>query len=265
MEGSLFMSIKISVVIPVKNEEGRISQCLDALKGWVDEIIIVDDHSDDRTVAIAREQYGAKVIAQALDNDWSKQRNAGAAVSSNDWILQLDVDEIVPPQTARMIQDILSQEGPAKAYTLIRVNALFGKLLYHCGSGEYLRLYDRRSATWQGAVHEQLHIQGDVAKIEAFVEHYPVDSIEHFLAKDLSRAKLTARQFLNKTESLDLKKIRHGLTFKALKLFWKSYVRKKGYKDGIQGLCWCVLLVITSQIFWLTIVQKAHDDGKLKT
>ena len=257
------MSIKISVVIPVKNEEARIRRCLDALKGWVDEIIIVDDHSDDRTVAIARQQYGAKVITQALDNDWSKQRNTGAAASSNDWILQLDADEVVPPQTARMIQDILSQGGQAKAYTLTRINVLFDKPLTHCGSGEDVRLYDRRQAVWEGPVHEQLRVRGDVAKIAAFIEHYPVASIEYFLAKNLSYAKVTASQFLNKTEGLDLKKARHGLTWKALKLFWKSYVRKKGYKDGIQGLCWCILLVITAQIRWLTILQKAHDEGKL--
>ncbi len=258
------MSVKISVVIPVKNEEARIGRCLNALKGWVDEIIIVDDHSDDRTVAIAREQYGAKVITQALDKDWSKQRNTGAAISSNDWILQLDADEVVPLSTAHMIKDILSKEGHAKAYTLIRVNVLFGKVLTHCGSGEYLRLYDRRSATWEGTVHEQLRVQGDVAKIAASIEHYPVDSMGHFLGKNLSYAEVTAIQFLNKNESLDVKDIRNRLTFKALKLFWKSYVRKKGYKDGLQGLVWCVLMVITSQMYWLMILQKAYDDGRLE-
>lgn len=241
------MSNKISVVIPVKNEEARISRCLNALKGWVDEIIIVDDHSDDRTVTIAREQYGAKVITQSLEKNWSRQRNIGASVSCNDWILQLDADEVVPTQTARMIQDILSNGGQAKAYMLIRVNVLFDKPLLHCGSGEYLRLYDRRSATWEGPVHEQLRVQGDVAKLVAFIEHYPVDSMEHFFCKNLSYAKVTASQFLNKTESFDFKEIRQRLIFKALKLFWKSYVRKKGYKDGLQGLVWCVLMVITSQ------------------
>jgi (heptosyl)LPS beta-1,4-glucosyltransferase len=256
--------LKISVVIPVKNEEGRIVRCLESLKGWVDEIVMVDDHSVDRTAAIAREQYGVRVVTHTLDNDWSSQRNIGAACCRNDWVLQLDADEVVPLETARMIGQVLSSAEGASAYMLTRVNFLFGKPLLHCGRGEYLRLYDRRSAVWEGAVHEQLRVQGNVSKIAAFIEHYPVDSIEHFLGKNLCYAQVTAGQFLNKTEILDIKEVRHRLTFKALKLFWKSYFRRKGYKDGLQGLAWCILLAITAQMFWLMVLQKAYEGGKLK-
>ncbi len=258
------MAVKISIVIPVKNEELRIRRCLDSLKGWVDEIIILDDNSDDRTAVIACEEYGAVVIKQSLEKDWSKQRNRGALASRNDWILQLDADEVVPRQTARIIENVLNKDVKEKAFSLTRVNVLANKPLLHCGAGEYVRLYDRRSAAWEGEVHEQLRVQGCVAKIDGCIEHYPVDSMEYFLGKNLFYARISAGQFVSKVASLEAREIRSRLTVKVLKLFWKSYVRKKGYRDGMQGLIWCVLNIMTSQMYWLMVWEKASNSGKLK-
>jgi len=258
------MSIKISVVIPVKNEEVRIRRCLDSLKAWADEIVIVDDFSDDQTVAIARQEYGATIVSQALGKDWARQRNFGAKVSRNDWVLQLDADEVVPRETSLAIENVFSKSIDVQAYELTRVNVLFDTQLLHCGLGAYVRLYDRRCAVWQGEVHEQLMVQGKTDKIDAFIEHYPVDSLDYFLGKNLSYAKISANEYLKKIEAVDVKEMKQRLGLKALKLFWKSYVRKKGYKDGMPGFIWCILLVMTSQMFALMVCQQAYDSGKIK-
>ena len=76
------VSMGISVVIITKNEERRIRRCLDSLKGWVDEIIIVDDESSDATAAIARGEYSAKVIIHSLQDAFDRQRNLGMEASS---------------------------------------------------------------------------------------------------------------------------------------------------------------------------------------
>jgi (heptosyl)LPS beta-1,4-glucosyltransferase len=256
------MENKISVVIPVKNEEFRIRRCLDSLKGWADEIVIIDDHSDDRTATIARDEYAAKVIVRSLGQDWAGQRNAGADVCRNDWVLQLDADEVVPSKTAANIKEILAQDLQAAAYTFTRINVLFGKFLFHCGAGEYTPLYDRRFASWEGPVHERLQFRGEPCKVNAFIEHYPADSVSYFLTKNICYADMAAQEFMGKAGGVDPKEIGRLLTFKALRYLWKSYVLKKGYKDGLEGLIWCILTAINSQIYWIMVYQKGHESGK---
>ena len=71
---------KLSVVVITKNEEDKITKCLESVK-WADEIIIVDDLSKDRTVEICQ-NFGAKIISHKLEEDFSQQRNIGFNVAS---------------------------------------------------------------------------------------------------------------------------------------------------------------------------------------
>src|SRR5882724_8152033 len=83
----------ISVIILTKNEEDNISACLDSI-AWCDEKIVIDDHSADKTVEIAKKK-GATVYARILGTDFSDQRNYGLEKALGDWILFIDADERV--------------------------------------------------------------------------------------------------------------------------------------------------------------------------
>ena len=88
---------KISAVIITKNEERNIARCLDSLDMVVDEILVIDSFSEDRTVEIARE-YGAKVI----ESKWlgyGETKNLGNRLAQNDYILSIDADEALSPQS----------------------------------------------------------------------------------------------------------------------------------------------------------------------
>lgn len=82
----------ISACMIVKNEENFLEQCLISIKDYVDEIIIVDTGSDDRTVDIA-ESFGARVYHHQWENHFSKHRNQSFGYAENDWILYIDADE----------------------------------------------------------------------------------------------------------------------------------------------------------------------------
>jgi len=84
-------SSKISAVIITKNEEENIVACIKSLKDVVDEVIVVDAHSKDKTCALA-EASGAKVLTRNWTN-FGDQRNYGADQASNEWILSIDADE----------------------------------------------------------------------------------------------------------------------------------------------------------------------------
>ena len=82
----------ISLCMIVKDEEEFLPGCLESVKEAVDEIIIVDTGSTDRTVEIAK-SYGAKVYFHPWENDFSKARNYSISYATGDWIMYLDADE----------------------------------------------------------------------------------------------------------------------------------------------------------------------------
>jgi glycosyltransferase involved in cell wall biosynthesis len=97
----------------VKNEEAHLAHCLDSVRGLVDEIIVVDTGSTDRTLAIAG-AYQAKLFHFTWQDDFAAARNASLEPATGDWILQLDADEVLEPRSRAQLQSLLgttSAEG----------------------------------------------------------------------------------------------------------------------------------------------------------
>lgn len=82
----------VSVCLIVKNEEAFLGKCLQSVRAFASQIIVVDTGSTDRTVAIAREQ-GAEVYFHPWNDDFSAARNAGLIHATGDWLLVMDADE----------------------------------------------------------------------------------------------------------------------------------------------------------------------------
>jgi Glycosyltransferases involved in cell wall biogenesis len=96
----------ISAVILTKNSEKKIEKCLASLKGWADEILLVDGGSTDKTAEIAA-QYGAKVYLHPFSGSFAGERNFGNDKASSEWVLQLDSDEIVTDSLKSKCDEIL--------------------------------------------------------------------------------------------------------------------------------------------------------------
>lgn len=258
------MHTKISAVIIVKNEEDKILSCLKSLK-WADEIVIVDDYSSDRTTEICKEQ-GAKVILNQSKGDFDRQRNLGIKEAGGDWILQMDADEIVPHDTAVMIREATEKAKHEVAFKIYRKNFFLGHPLRYAGSHEYVvKLFKKDRASYIGSsVHETLKIEGKIGSIEADIYHYPFNSIRQVIERWNFYTDVEADVFIKNKEIISWNEIKYRLTWKSLKLFWKLYIRKKGYKDGMHGLAWCVLNVIGPQMKWLKIWEKKYKETTLK-
>ncbi len=162
----------ISLCMIVKNEEAFLAQCLESVKGCVDEMIIVDTGSTDRTVAIA-ESYGARVYHHPWENDYSKHRNQSLSYATGDWILILDADEE------------LFAEDRHKVRHAVRKNTTD---YYNChfhdinsdgsikGLFNLVRLFrNNRGMSFSQKVHEQLQIKGKGAFSAVRIKHYGYD------------------------------------------------------------------------------------------
>lgn len=111
-------AVKISLCMIVKDEENMLPRCLKSVQDLVDEIIVVDTGSTDRTVEIAQ-QFGAAVYHHPWTDDFADARNASLQHAQGDWILALDADETLMPNCISALQSAL--ENPhCLAITLLR-------------------------------------------------------------------------------------------------------------------------------------------------
>lgn len=241
----------ISAVIITKNEEDKIKRCLDSIN-WVDEVIVVDDQSSDKTLDICRE-YNTKIIINKSNGNFRDQRNLGSDNAKNDWVLQLDADEIIPYDLKEKIIEALNKQDNFVAFSFKRKNFFLGHFIRY--SGEYndtIKLFKKNKARYVGrTIHEILEVNGPIAKLNADIEHYPFKSITQFIERQNFYSSLEAREILQEKGMLREKEIRYNLTIKPLKLFFKLYFKKQGFKDGMYGLVWCLMQVTRRIFIWV--------------
>jgi len=103
--------VSISVALATYNEEDNLDRCLSSVTGWAMEIVIVDGGSTDRTLEIAR-KYKAKVIKTNNPPIFHINKQKALDACTSGWILQLDADEMVTPDLAMEIQDIIEMSDP---------------------------------------------------------------------------------------------------------------------------------------------------------
>ena len=156
----------LSLCMIVKNEEKFLGQCLESVKDIVDEMIIVDTGSEDRTVEIA-ESYGAKVYHHPWQGSFSEARNHALQYATCDWILQMDADEQLEVQDIPIIKEVVKGT---------QYNAIYVALLNDSPEGwtkhYFQRIYRRGKAHYEGIVHNQLIYEGADLRTEIRVYHW---------------------------------------------------------------------------------------------
>ncbi|MEW6065213.1 glycosyl transferase [Desulforamulus profundi] len=100
----------ISLCMIAKNEEQHIARCINSAKPFVDQIVVVDTGSTDFTVEIA-EQLGAEVYHHVWQDDFAMARNQSLEYATGDWILFLDCDEALQPETAPLLRKVIENEN----------------------------------------------------------------------------------------------------------------------------------------------------------
>ena len=113
-------SLSISLCMIVKNEEEYLPQCLESVKSMVDEMVIVDTGSTDRTVEIA-ESFGAKILHHPWNNDFAEARNVSLRHAACAWILVLDADEMIEERDLAGLRNVCGS-GKFKAYSIVTRN-----------------------------------------------------------------------------------------------------------------------------------------------
>lgn len=227
------MNLRISAAIITFNEERNIARCLESLRGVVDEIVVVDSFSKDKTEAICREA-GVRFMTNKFDGH-IQQKNFAIDQTTHDWVLSLDADEALDESLKTSILAI--KENPKfNGYSMNRLTNYCGHWVRHCGwyPDTKVRLVHKAHARWTGVnPHDRLdmlhgenhgHLHGDILHYSYYTKDDHLKQIEYF--GDISAKELFQRGVKISSVKLWLKVIAQ---------FIKSYFLKLGFLDGSAG------------------------------
>jgi glycosyltransferase involved in cell wall biosynthesis len=223
--------MKISAFIIALNEADRITATIKSLH-FCDEIIVVDSGSTDGTQALC-EALGASVV----HNDWQgygAQKRFGEAQCANDWVLNLDADEVITPA---LEAEILSLKYEITGYEFGFQDSYPGETTVAPFTyvKRFIRLYDRRKARFSTSpVHDTVDVfEGKIAKMKNPALHYSFRSYHHAIEK-MNGYTTAQAQTLKKRPGV----IRLLTEFPLA--FIKIYILRRTLFRGVQGFNYAV-------------------------
>lgn len=227
------ISSSISVVIFTKNEENNISQCIKSVRGFADEIIVIDMQSKDDTVKIAK-SLGA-VIYPVEDINWVEPvRNFGINKAKNEWVLVLDADERVPLTLAKKLVGIVKEDK----YDAVKIPykvIFFKKWIRHTQwwPDYHVRFFRKGHVKWVIKIHPDIKVSGRelVLKAEArnAIIHENARNIKAWLEKIDHHTDFEDYFFNLKSIGVD------EILGRFRREFYWRYFESQGYLDGMHG------------------------------
>jgi glycosyltransferase involved in cell wall biosynthesis len=245
----------LSAVLITRNAAAVLEPCLDSL-AFADEVLIVDSSSTDNTVELAKRK-GARVVHK----EWlgfGRQKQFAVEQASHDWVLCLDADERVSPELAQSIESALAAPV-SPVYRMARRNRFLGRWLSH-GEGYpdwSPRLFNRLKARWSDdLVHEKVLFAVTPGTLEGDLMHDSSDDLSTYLERQNRYTTLAARQAFEEGRSASLAR----LFLSPVVRFFKFYVMRLGFLDGVPGLLHISIGCINSYIKYMKLIELRQSE-----
>lgn len=226
--------ILISVSIITENEEGNLLNCLKSV-AFAEQIVVVDSGSTDDTVRIARD-FCCDVFQEPWRGGFGAQKQFAIDQCRYPWVLVLDADERIPPETAAAIRLILANPaGAASGYSFPRKNFFQGRWIKHAGwwPDRVTRLFRKDLGRMTTAtVHEAIEINGPIEALDVPIEHFTESRLSNILLKIDQYSTLGAEEAFKDSKTASIL----SAIFRAKLTFLQNYLLRLGFLDGSQGL-----------------------------
>jgi len=251
---------EITLAVITRNSESTLDACLASAGGLAGDIVVVDDHSTDRTIEIAR-GHGARVLTRSLET-CGKQKDFAIRQARSVWVLLLDSDECCTPELDREIRETLAGTPAHPAYRVPRKNLYFGKWLRFGGKyPDYqTRLYRRDRVRYSDHFsHEKVIVDGSTGTLAGSILHHAYPDLDTWSMKLKRTAEFDALEWArNGVRPSALNFLRFCL-FRPLWRFDRKYFLRGGFLDGREGLLACLHDVLT-QILAYHLLCRNHDE-----
>lgn len=252
----MYEYMKISVVINTYNEEKNIERCLKSVKDFADEIVVVDQHSIDETVKIAK-KLGAKVFQHKHTVYVEPARNFALSKATGDWIFLIDADEEIPSSLAKKLREV-AEKNSVDVVEIPRKNIIFNKWIEHSRWWpDYLiRFFRKGKVEFSNTIHEPPKTSGVKIQLEPLEEnaiiHYNFQTISQFVSRLNRYTDIQSEELVKKDCSFDWK----DLVFKPSNEFFSRFFAGAGYKDGLHGLVLASLQAFSEFVVYLKVWEK---------
>jgi glycosyltransferase involved in cell wall biosynthesis len=228
----------LSVAMITMNEEANLPRTLQSV-WFATEIVIVDSHSSDRTVEMARE-FGAKVFDENFKGHGG-QKNSAIDKCSSDWILLLDADEVLSPALQEAMRALLSGEPQFGAYWINRSNQIFGRWMRRGGyyPDRKLRLFRRGAArmTDEASPHSTPFYDGPKGRLQGDLLHYAYPTLGLYLEHMQRYSSEMARLAVKRGKvSRSVFGFAWNVVLNPIATFYYNYFLRLGFLDGREGL-----------------------------
>lgn len=243
--------IPVSCFIIAKNEADRIVRTVASVRDWTDEVIVIDSGSTDGTVATA-EAAGARVIFNAWPG-YGQQKRFGEDQCRNDWLLNLDADEVVTPALETAILKLFAGGTPQLPVYGTNVSIVYpGQTKPRPFARDHycLRLYDRRRARFrESTLYDSVDPGAEpTGHLPGGLDHYTARSLDDLMRK--CDASATYNAFHSRPKSRFVLAVR--VIFEFPVNFLKYYLGRTHILGGLMGFQFAM---ITAFYRWVRIVR----------
>lgn len=234
--------IVISAAIAAFNEEANIKLCINSLKVFADEIVVVDGNSTDQTALISK-NLGAKVINSANKKMFHINKNLAIKNCSGDWIFLIDADERVSPGLAKEILAAVAGNPAENGFSVNRRNWFLGGFLTKGGTypDSVIRLFKKgKGVLPEKNVHEQIVITGKIGALRQDLIHFADPSFSRYLHRAQRYSDISAFEIEKENRKNNISTLLIYTVFKPIALFITIYIRHLGFLDGFRGFVWAL-------------------------
>lgn len=249
--------MKISVLIPVKDEQEMIGECLESVK-WADEVVVLDDGSTDKTGPLVKSCKWAKYVfeeGREYGRDYDKRKNKLKGLAKGEWLFYLDADERVTPLLRDELLRVVKRKNTLSAYAVPRRNFLLGKELKFGGWGDdYVMRFFKKDmlSHFEGELHERAVFDGPFGKLTEPLVHFQPPTIEEALGKSIIWSKLEAKLFLapgvNHPPVVWWRVLKMGIA-----TLFDRLIKKQGFRDGVEGWIESIYQAYHTMIIYLQL------------
>lgn len=254
----------ISAIVHTFNEEKNIERCLSSLS-WVDEIVIIDMGSTDKTLEIAG-SYKTKVFNHPFTGFVEPARNFGIDKAKGDWIMIVDADEEIS-KSLNLYLSVEAKSPKFDFYRIARKNIIFGRWIKRSGwwPDYQIRFFKKGSVKWTEKIHGVPITAGSGTDIEAVenlcITHYNYQNLEQYVERLNRYTSITAKELYLANEKFLVR----NLIESPAKEFINRFFVWEGYKDGMHGLGLSLLqsfseLVVYLKLWELEKYKETHLD-----
>jgi glycosyltransferase involved in cell wall biosynthesis len=279
--------VDITVIVPTKNEEKNLAYCLEPIYEWANKVIVVDSNSTDKTSEIAT-QYKAEVIPFSYQGGWPKKRQyvLDNYAFETTWVLLLDADEILTPDSKKEIETAIAKADYDGYYLFFRMEFLGRMLiksdpglrklsLFRAGKGGYEKRFEAQdNSMGDMEVHEHVIVNGKVGTLQQPIIHRNINSLSRFIIKHDEYSNYECRVHTEGAETdikerfwgtkeerrryLKKKLIRNPLA--PIAYFFYLYFLKGGFLEGMAGFYY----VLYQCIYLYFVSSKIYEIEHLK-